>query len=199
MSESKKSIRGRMPQGQPNPVDAFVGEKMRTRRLYMQISQEELAEKMAITFQQVQKYERGINRLSASRLFDLSQVMRVPVQYFFDGITSDVAQLSPRNLANATKEIETLPVSRFDPFLSKRAVDLVRLFSLIPDKASADKIYDLISTMSLLSGKEFPDPPDDDRLFEKNPYEETYFDDVQTRTKYTKKNKKETLLKRSLD
>ena len=68
----------------PNPIDAHVGSRVRLRRMLLGMSQEKLAEKLGLTFQQVQKYEKGINRIGASRLFDLSQVLGVSVQFFYD-------------------------------------------------------------------------------------------------------------------
>jgi transcriptional regulator with XRE-family HTH domain len=68
----------------PNPVDIHVGGRVRFRRMLLGMSQEKLGERLGLTFQQVQKYEKGINRIGASRLFDLSQVLGVPVQFFYD-------------------------------------------------------------------------------------------------------------------
>lgn len=69
----------------PHPVDIHVGKQLRVQRIIMGLSQEALAKAVGITFQQVQKYERGINRMSASRLFDFSRVLSVPVSFFFEG------------------------------------------------------------------------------------------------------------------
>jgi transcriptional regulator with XRE-family HTH domain len=69
----------------PNPADLHVGGRVRMRRKFLGISQSELAEQIKLTFQQVQKYERGSNRISASKLFEISRVLKVPVAYFFEG------------------------------------------------------------------------------------------------------------------
>ena len=74
--------------GYPNPVDVHVGNRMRQRRTLLGMSQEKLGEALGLTFQQVQKYERGMNRVSASRLFDLSRVLDVPIAYFFEEMPS---------------------------------------------------------------------------------------------------------------
>src|SRR5579872_1601759 len=79
-----RSARGRMPSGKPNPVDAHVGTRVRMRRTLLGMSQEKLGDSLGLTFQQVQKYERGANRVGASRLFELSRVLDVPVSFFFD-------------------------------------------------------------------------------------------------------------------
>src|ERR1700741_2889803 len=68
----------------PNPIDIHVGSRVRFRRMLLGMSQEKLGEKLGLTFQQVQKYEKGINRIGASRLFDLSQVLGVSVQFFYE-------------------------------------------------------------------------------------------------------------------
>ena len=78
----KKSSRGRLPDGGANPIDIHVGNRIRLRRVNLAMSQETLADLLGITFQQVQKYERGMNRIGASRLWDVSKVLGIPVSYF---------------------------------------------------------------------------------------------------------------------
>lgn len=73
-----------------NPVDAHVGMRMRMRRQILKLSQEKLGDMLGVTFQQVQKYERGANRVSASRLWKLSQLLEVPVSFFFEGLSGGV-------------------------------------------------------------------------------------------------------------
>jgi transcriptional regulator with XRE-family HTH domain len=70
---------------QPNEVDQYVGRRLRMRRLMLGMSQEKLAGQLRLTFQQVQKYEKGINRISASRLQEMSRILQVPVPFFFEG------------------------------------------------------------------------------------------------------------------
>lgn len=72
-----------------NPVDNYVGLRVRTRRKAINMSQQELAKAIALTFQQVQKYERGLNRISASKLYEISVALGVPVAFFFDGYAPD--------------------------------------------------------------------------------------------------------------
>src|SRR5919202_3460683 len=69
----------------PNPIDIHVGSRVRLRRMLLGMSQEKLGEHLGLTFQQVQKYEKGINRIGASRLFDLANVLSVPIQFFYEG------------------------------------------------------------------------------------------------------------------
>ena len=75
-----------LPRGsrRANPMDVHVGTRVRLRRMLLGMSQEKLGEHLGLTFQQVQKYEKGVNRIGASRLFDLAKVLGVPVQFFYD-------------------------------------------------------------------------------------------------------------------
>ncbi len=76
----------------PNPIDAHVGSRVRLRRMLLGMSQEKLGEHLGLTFQQVQKYEKGVNRIGASRLFDLAHVLGVPVQFFYDDVPTGGAE-----------------------------------------------------------------------------------------------------------
>ena len=69
----------------PNPIDVHVGARLRERRTMLGVSQEKLGEQLGLTFQQVQKYEKGVNRIGASRLFQIAKCLETPVQYFFEG------------------------------------------------------------------------------------------------------------------
>ena len=84
MVKNRRSSRGRTPDGSPNPIDVYVGARVKMRRTLLGMSQEKLGEAIGLTFQQVQKYERGLNRISASRLFDISKVLEVPIGFFFE-------------------------------------------------------------------------------------------------------------------
>src|SRR6186713_954725 len=77
--------RGRPPAGKPNPVDIHVGQRIRLRRTLLGMSQEKLGEALGLTFQQVQKYERGANRVGASRIQQISGILQVPVSFLFEG------------------------------------------------------------------------------------------------------------------
>ena len=75
----------------PNPIDVHVGSRVRFRRMLLGMSQEKLGEKLGLTFQQIQKYEKGINRVAAGRLYNIAQALGVDVGYFFEGLYSDKA------------------------------------------------------------------------------------------------------------
>ncbi len=92
--------RGRMPGGAPNPIDCHVGQRLSLLRVAQNVSQEKLGKTLGISFQQIQKYERGNNRISASRLYDFAVFFGVGVEYFYQDMPAEVAQLSPASLYN---------------------------------------------------------------------------------------------------
>ena len=89
----------------PHPVDVHVGGRVRMRRILLGMTQTDLADALELTFQQVQKNERGINRIGASRLYQLSHILGVPVEYFFEGLEGDAPAASPDDVM---LRIETL-------------------------------------------------------------------------------------------
>lgn len=93
-----RQLSRRTPSGQPNPIDVYVGARLRLRRSLLGLSQEALGAALGLTFQQVQKYERGANRIGASRLFDLARALGVDVDYFYEDMGEEVAAASPRTL-----------------------------------------------------------------------------------------------------
>src|SRR5690242_3673604 len=84
-------VTGMEREGRPSPIDVHVGSRIRLRRTLLGMSQERLGEALGLTFQQVQKYERGVNRVGASRLFDLSRVLDVPISFFFDDMPENLS------------------------------------------------------------------------------------------------------------
>lgn len=134
-----------MPSGKPNPVDVHVGSRVRLRRTLLGLSQEKLGEAIGLTFQQVQKYERGANRIGASRLWDLSRVLDVPVSFFFEEMDESVASRSPRNVVRgAADEAET----EADPMTKRETLELVRSYYRIIDPNIRKRIYDLTKTLA---------------------------------------------------
>jgi transcriptional regulator with XRE-family HTH domain len=141
-----RSSRGRMPSGKPNPVDVHVGGRVRLRRTLLGMSQEKLGEALGLTFQQVQKYERGANRIGASRLWDLSRVLDCPVQFFFDEMNDATQSSSPRNLSSQSRDIE-IPDS--DPMTKRETLELVRAYYRIKDYHVRRRIYDLAKSLAI--------------------------------------------------
>ena len=116
--------------GIPSPVDVHVGARLRQRRTLLGMSQTTLGEAIGLTFQQVQKYERGANRISASRLFALSRVFDVPVEYFFDDMPREVAASSPAQGGGKAKK---LPSYEPDPMTKRETMEFVRAYYKIED------------------------------------------------------------------
>src|SRR5687768_6202073 len=98
-ASAARTRRDRMPSGRANPVDVHVGGRVRLRRTLLGLSQAKLADALGLAVQQVQKYERGSNRIGASRLWDLSRVLDCPISFFFEGMEAQTAQSSPRDLS----------------------------------------------------------------------------------------------------
>src|SRR5690348_18309853 len=97
-SKTSDGRRRRQKSDKPNPIDIHVGSRVRLRRTLLGMSQEKLGEAIGLTFQQVQKYERGANRVGSSRLFDLGRVLDVPISYFFEDMPNAVQEKSPSKL-----------------------------------------------------------------------------------------------------
>lgn len=127
----------------PNPVDIHVGGRVRLRRLVIGMSQEKLGEKMNLTFQQIQKYEKGTNRIGASRLFQLSQILDVPMSFFFeDAPVRSSAQLQP-GMAEAKTEGFLM-----DFLNTREGLELNRAFVRVSDPKVRRKIIDLVRSLA---------------------------------------------------
>jgi len=118
----------------PHPVDVHVGKRVRHRRWLVGMTQQQLAEKVGIKFQQIQKYETGANRISASRLWDISEAMDVPVNFFFEG-------LDDQNHVVAEGQVPS------DLLGDKEALDLIRSYYAIPENQRR-KLFDLARVLS---------------------------------------------------
>jgi len=137
-----------MADGQANPIDVHVGSRVRARRTMLGLSQEGLANRLGITFQQVQKYERGANRMGSSRLYDISVALDVPVSFFFDDMPDDIAAQSPRAIIKgAGSELMALPGG--DSFSRRETLDLVRAYYAIVDPAIRKRVYELAKSLGL--------------------------------------------------
>ncbi len=123
----------------PNPIDIHVGQRLRLRRTLLGLSQETLGEAVGITFQQLQKYERGANRISASRLFNLSQVLGVPVTFFFDDLPSSESSLVPD---------EPSETQEFESMARRETLELVRAYYRIPEDAVRRRTFELVKTLA---------------------------------------------------
>ena len=121
----------------PNPIDKHVGARVRMRRMMVSMSQEKLGENLGITFQQIQKYEKGTNRIGASRLQQISIVLGVPVAFFFEGAPS----VGPEVDGMAENQS---PAYVADFLATSDGLTLTRNFMRIPDPKVRRKIVDLV-------------------------------------------------------
>ncbi|MGY8959691.1 MAG: helix-turn-helix domain-containing protein [Alphaproteobacteria bacterium] len=131
--------------GRPNPVDIHVGGRVRLRRTLLGMSQEKLVDAIGLTFQQVQKYERGANRIGSSRLFDLSRVLDVPVSFFFDDMSPEIDPSSPKGTAGKADA----PIDPFeaDPLAKRETLDLVRSYYGIANPVVRKRLFELAKAL----------------------------------------------------
>jgi transcriptional regulator with XRE-family HTH domain len=134
---------GRRKGDKPNPIDVHVGSRVRLRRNMLGLSQEKLGEAIGLTFQQVQKYERGANRIGASRLHDLSRVLDVPVSFFFDDMDPVRAPAIPAGFAEPPGEAFDA-----DPLHKRETVDLVTAYYRIGDPLVRRRLFDLAKALA---------------------------------------------------
>ncbi len=128
--------------GKPNPIDIHVGSRVRLRRTLLGMSQEKLADAVGLTFQQIQKYERGTNRIGSSRLYQFAQVLDVPVSFFFDGMPSEAANGAP-----GSGESDVEPFEQ-DQFTRRETLELVRAYYRISDNRVRAKLFDLVKAVA---------------------------------------------------
>ena len=125
----------------PNPVDIHVGRRIRLRRTLMGMSQEKLGTAVTLTFQQIQKYESGANRVGSSRLFQFSKVLSVPVSFFFDDMPPEVSG-APAGLRE-----DTVPFN--DDIMTKReSLNLVRHYYRLPNERIRKHVRDLLAELA---------------------------------------------------
>ncbi len=129
----------------PNPIDVHVGSRVRLRRTLLGMSQEKLGQAIGLTFQQVQKYERGANRIGASRLFDLSRVLDVPVSFFFDDMPPEVAKTPAQKYFTPDEVPETQEV---DPLAKRETLELVRAYYKVVDPQVRKRVFELVKALA---------------------------------------------------
>ena len=141
-------VRGRLSDGTPNPIDLHVGSRVRMRRSLLGMSQERLAAELGVTFQQVQKYERGSNRIGASRLWDLAQVLGVSVDFFYQDIDANVSDQSPRKIYAKPQFSEEVCEFDMDTLLRRDVSTLLRAYTKISDPKLQKNVLDLVSALA---------------------------------------------------
>ncbi len=130
--------------GRPNPVDVYVGARVRLRRTLLGMSQEKLGEAIGLTFQQVQKYERGANRIGSSRLYDISRVLDVSIGFFFDDMPATVAASSPAQARGMAEEPSSYEL---DPMAKRETLELVRAYYKITDPQIRKRLFEMTKAL----------------------------------------------------
>ncbi|WP_245986437.1 helix-turn-helix domain-containing protein [Azospirillum thermophilum] len=150
--ERKHKGRGRVPKAGSglDRVDAHIGGRLRLRRTLVGLSQTALGERVGVTFQQIQKYERGDNGIAASRLWQLAEVLDVPVGFFFDGMPA-----GGRHAA-----ADPVPDTPMPPLGRRETLELVKCYYRIKDPRVRRRVFDLVKELvGALEGMLTPDPP----------------------------------------
>jgi transcriptional regulator with XRE-family HTH domain len=129
----------RVPKKQANPIDIQVGNRVRIRRMLIGMSQERLGDLLGLTFQQVQKYEKGVNRIGAGRLFEVSRILNVPVDFFYEGLSGAAGQ-------PGASENESAPVMEF--VSSGEGLQLSLAFMKIKDAKVRKRVLDLVKSLA---------------------------------------------------
>ncbi len=137
--------------GIPAPIDVHVGARLRQRRTLLGMTQPNLGDALGVTFQQAQKYERGTNRISASRLFDLCRVLDVPIEYFFDDMPTAIAASSPAQGGGKAKKP---PSYKPDPMAKRETLELVRAYYKITDPEIRKRLFEMTKTLGAAASKD---------------------------------------------
>lgn len=128
----------------PHPVDIYVGKRLRMRRTILGMSQESIGNAIGVTFQQIQKYERGINRMGSSRLYDFARLLGVPVSYFFEGYDEENG-----GLAYASGLSEENPSSfEHEKLTSRETLEMMRAYYRITDPQVRKRVFELVKSLA---------------------------------------------------
>lgn len=128
----------------PHPVDIHVGQRLRLRRTIMGMSQEALGNAIGVTFQQIQKYERGTNRMGSSRLFDFARILNVPVSYFFEEYKEPA---SGQTQTGGLSEPE-IPAFDHEQISSRETMEMMRAYYKIESAQARKRVFELIKTLA---------------------------------------------------
>ena len=137
--------------GIPSPVDVHVGARLRVRRTLLGMTQTKLGDRLGVSFQQMQKYEKGTNRISSSRLYDLARVLDVPIEFFFDDMHIAVEASSP-----ATKRhgrVKEPPSYEPNPMHKRETLELVRAYYKIKDASVRNRLRELTKAIGAAASR----------------------------------------------
>lgn len=131
------------------PLDIHIGMRIRQRRQLLGLTQQDIAEKINVRYQQIQKYERGINRVSASTLHDIADVLNIPVSFFYEEYTAEFEPGTQEyGYAKGFAEDGQVPFEGDDPMLRRETMNLIRSYYNIRDEKQRKKIYELIRSLA---------------------------------------------------
>jgi transcriptional regulator with XRE-family HTH domain len=133
-----KKLEMRVPKKQANPIDVQVGNRVRIRRMLIGMSQERLGDLLGLTFQQVQKYEKGVNRIGAGRLFEMARILNVPVDFFYEGVNSAPPQAGESENGASVMEFVS----------SGEGLQLSLAFMKIKDSKVRKRVLDLVKSLA---------------------------------------------------
>jgi transcriptional regulator with XRE-family HTH domain len=135
-------------ESRPNPIDVHVGSRIRLRRTLLGMSQERLGDALGLTFQQVQKYERGVNRVGASRLYDLSRVLDVPISFFYDDMPESLSEHGGSGSSRRPPGFADMQDQFGDDTMNRReTLELVRAYYRITDPGVRKRVFELIKSL----------------------------------------------------
>lgn len=141
-----KSFGRMISKGFPNPIDVHVGARIRQRRTFLGITQERLAEAIGLSFQQVQKYERGGNRVSSSRLVDLAYALDVSISFFFEEMSAGVEKQTPSALTKIDQRLGN--EQEADPLAKRETLEFVRAYYKIQNPAVRKRVLELTKAVA---------------------------------------------------
>jgi len=134
----------------PDPVDVHVGTRLRLRRNLIGMSQEQLGNASGLAFQQIQKYERGVNRMGASRLYQIAQILNISVTWFFEDMPAQTSSgKSAQGLSDSEQtSLEDAPPNDNQILQRRETLELIRAYYRINDPKQRRKVYDLVKSMA---------------------------------------------------
>ncbi len=142
-SRVRRRIKKQYPRGGPNPIDIHVGSRLRLRRNLLGLTLQTLAKAVGVTYQQLQKYEWGVNRIGASRLFNLSHVLDVPISFFFDDLSPAAAGAGRKRRAKGFSEAPAAAID-FDVLSNRETIKLVRAYYRVTNPRIRKRVLDLL-------------------------------------------------------
>ncbi len=128
----------------PHPIDIHVGKRLRLRRTILGLSQEVVGNAIGVTFQQIQKYERGVNRIGSSRLYEFSKILTVPVSYFFD----DMEKTASTSNAQNTGVAEDAAPFEHEKMSSRETLEMMRAYYRISDPRVRKRVFELVKSLA---------------------------------------------------